>query len=265
MTDLPAALNALPPRSVRTRALGNIVCLMLLLGLVDATAGGPFAFAQNIQFTPSAVSLTVPQGGTGTATLSLKKSDTAQHTYFISANQSWIWLNPPYGSTQTISTETDVLTVTVNAASMGLSAGSYSGTIYIGQSGPGVSTTWRIPVTATVTAAGSTPPPPPPSTTPPPPPVNYTAAAPAFDAAAASGDPAAPAPKRLLDAHDPGLSGGLVAGGPERRHCVWNLQPAKVQLRSKAVTASVRINPGPLSIRPMEARKRLRAKSTPSQ
>ena len=54
MTDLPAALNALPPRSVRTRALGNIVCLMLLLGLVDATAGGPFAFAQNIQFTPSA-------------------------------------------------------------------------------------------------------------------------------------------------------------------------------------------------------------------
>ena len=170
MTDLPAALNALPPRSVRTRAPGNIVCLMLLLGLVDATAGGPFAFAQNIQFTPSAVSLTVPQGGTGTATLSLKKSDTAQHTYFISANQSWIWLNPPYGSTQTISTETDVLTVTVNTASMGLSAGSYSGTIYIGQSGPGVSTTWRIPVTATVTAAGSTPPPPPPSTTPPPPP-----------------------------------------------------------------------------------------------
>ena len=152
---------------------------MLLLGLVESTAGGSRAFAQNIQFTPGAVSISVPQGGTGNATLSLKKSDTAQQTYFISANQSWIWLNPPYGSTQTISTETDVLTVTVNTATMGLSAGSYSGTIYIGQSGPGVSTTWRIPVTATVTAcrqhpAASSHPrrrrPPPPSTTPPPPP-----------------------------------------------------------------------------------------------
>ena len=64
MTDLPAALNSLPPRSVRTRAPGNIACLMLLLGLVDATAGGPFAFAQNIQFMLSAVSSLVPQGGT---------------------------------------------------------------------------------------------------------------------------------------------------------------------------------------------------------
>ncbi|MGZ8383139.1 MAG: BACON domain-containing protein, partial [Nitrospira sp.] len=169
MTDLPASLNSNPLRSVRKRAAGNIVCLMLLLWLVECTAGGSLAFAQNIQFTPSAVSITVPQGGTGTGSLTLKKSDTAQHTYFISANQSWIWLNPPYGSTQTITTETDVLTVTVNTSSMGLSAGSYSGTIYIGQSGPGVSTTWRIPVTATVTASGTTPPPPP-STTPPPPP-----------------------------------------------------------------------------------------------
>ncbi len=170
MTVLPAPVNSNPSRSLRKRAAGNIVCLMLLLWLVECTAGGSLAFAQNIQFTPSAVSITVPQGGTGTGSLTLKKSDTAQHTYFISANQSWIWLNPPYGSTQTITTETDVLTVTVNTSSMGLSAGSYSGTIYIGQSGPGVSTTWRIPVTATVTAAGSTTPPPPPSTTPPPPP-----------------------------------------------------------------------------------------------
>jgi hypothetical protein len=161
MTDLPAALNAPSPRSVITSGLRNIVCMLLFLGLAEVTAGGSSAFAQNIQFTPSAVSITVPRGGTGTATLSLKKSDTAQHTYFISANQSWIWLNPPYGSTQTISTETDLLTVTVNTASMGLSAGSYSGTIYIGQSGPGVSTTWRIPVTATVTASGTPSPPPP--------------------------------------------------------------------------------------------------------
>ncbi|MEP7153564.1 MAG: hypothetical protein ABI856_17830, partial [Nitrospira sp.] len=121
MTGLPAPLNSNPPRSMRKRAAGNIVCFMLLLGLVECTAGGSLTFAQNIQFTPSAVSITVPQGGTGTGSITLTKSDTAQHTYFISANQSWIWLNPPYGSTQTISTETDVLTVTVNTATMGLS------------------------------------------------------------------------------------------------------------------------------------------------
>lgn len=171
MTGLPATVTSHQPGSVwRRRAARNILCLLLMLWLIDCTVGGQLAFAQNIQFTPGALSITVPQGGTGTASLTLKKSDTAQHTYFISANQSWIWLNPPYGSTQTISTETDVLTVTVNTATMGLSAGTYSGTIYIGQAGPGVSTTWRIPVTATVTASGTTaPPPPPPSATPPPP------------------------------------------------------------------------------------------------
>jgi hypothetical protein len=181
MIGLPTRLNANQHPSAGARASKNVFCLMVMIGLLDFLAGGLPAFAQNIQFTPSAVSITVPKGGTGTGIISLKKSDTAQHTYFISANQSWIWLNPPYGSTQTISTETDTLTVTVNTASMGLAAGTYSGTIYIGQSGPGVSTTWRIPVTATVTATGttappappappSTTPPPPPSTTPPPPP-----------------------------------------------------------------------------------------------
>ncbi len=157
------------PRHSQRPHAGNIVLVLLMLVLIEPVTGASNALAQNIQFTPSALSLSVAQGGTATGTLSLKKSDTAQHTYFISANQSWIWLNPPYGSTQTITTETDVLTVTVNTATMGLSAGTYSGTIYIGQSGPGVSTTWRIPVTTTVTAAGTTPPPPPPSTTPPPP------------------------------------------------------------------------------------------------
>ena len=150
------------PRLIRRGAAGHLATLMLTLWLCDLIAGGSTALAQNIQFTPSSLSMTVTQGGTATGTLSLKKSDTAQHTYFISANQSWIWLNPPYGSTQTISTETDVLTVTVNTAAMGLAAGTYSGTIYIGQAGPGVSTTWRIPVTTTVTATGTTPPPPPP-------------------------------------------------------------------------------------------------------
>lgn len=159
-----------PPRIMRRHAAGHPVVWMLMVWLCELIAGGTGALAQNIQFTPSSLALSVGQGSTATGTLSLKKSDTAQHTYFISTNQSWIWLNPPYGSTQTISTETDTLTVTVNTAAMGLSVGTYSGVIYIGQSGPGVSTTWRIPVTTTVTAAGTTPPPPPPSTTPPPPP-----------------------------------------------------------------------------------------------
>ena len=138
-------VNQHPPRLVGRRAKGLLTALMLTLWFCDFGTGGS-ALAQNIQFTPGALSLTVAKGGTVSGTLSLKKSDTAQHTYFISANQSWIWLNPPYGSTQTISTETDVLTVTVNTAAMGLAAGTYSGTIYIGQAGPGVSTTWRIPV-----------------------------------------------------------------------------------------------------------------------
>ena len=133
-------------RIPRQRAAKLLAGMLLTLWLCDLATGGSTALAQNIQFTPSSLSMTVAQGGTVSGTLSLKKSDTAQHTYFISANQSWIWLNPPYGSTQTISTETDLLTVTVNTATMGLSAGTYSGTIYIGQSGPGVSTTWRIPV-----------------------------------------------------------------------------------------------------------------------
>ena len=160
MTALPTMIDTSPHRSAGRFVSKNLLCLMLMLSLVDFLAGGLPAFAQNIQFTPGAVSITVPKGGTGSSSISLKKSDTAQHTYFISASHSWIWLNPPYGSTQTISTETDVLTVTVNTASMGLAAGTYSGVVYIGQSGPGVSTTWRIPVTATVTATTATAPPP---------------------------------------------------------------------------------------------------------
>ena len=95
MTGLPALLNTNLPRNLRRRAAGNFLGLLLMLWLVECAGGGSLAFAQNIQFTPGAVSITVPQGGTGTSTLSLKKSDTSQQSYFISANQSWIWLNPP--------------------------------------------------------------------------------------------------------------------------------------------------------------------------
>ena len=160
----------LPPRIMRRHAAGHLVVLMLMLWLCDLVAGGTGALAQNIVSTPSALSFTVAQGGTVSGTVSLKKSSTDQHSYLLSTNQGWIWLNPAYGSTQTITTETDSLTVTVNTSAMGLGVGTYSGVVYIGESGPGVSTLLRIPVTTTVTAAGSTPPPPPPpSTTPPPP------------------------------------------------------------------------------------------------
>jgi hypothetical protein len=84
----------------------------------------------------------------------------------------------PYGSTQTISTETDQIVVT--AKPTGLAAGTYSAVVYIVESGPNnFSNTLRIPVTFTIaagqTAAAApstptqssvtTPPPPPPSPT----------------------------------------------------------------------------------------------------
>ncbi len=228
MIGLPASLNAHPIQGVRSRATGHILALMLMFGLMECAAGGSLAFGQNIQFTPGAVSITVPQGSTGTGTLTLKKTDASQQTYFISANQSWIWLNPPYGSTQTISTETDVITVTVNTASMGLSAGTYSGVIYIGQSGPGVSTTWRIPVTTTVTAAGSTPPPaatpPPPSSTPPPP--STTPPPPPSSTPPPSTTPPPPPPsgslKPLIQAFPAALSLSAPKGSPATG--IFNLQ-----------------------------------------
>ena len=77
-------------------------------------------------------------------TLTLRKSGTDQHVYSLSASQSWVWMNPPYGSTQTITTETDQLVITAQAA--GLSAGTYSAVVYIVDSGPNnYSNTLRIP------------------------------------------------------------------------------------------------------------------------
>ena len=237
MTSQRATPIQHPPRLVGRRAKGLLTALMLTLWFCDFGTGGS-ALAQNIQFTPSALSLTVAKGGTVSGTLSLKKSDTAQHTYFISANQSWIWLNPPYGSTQTISTETDVLTVTVNTAAMGLAAGTYSGTIYIGQAGPGVSTTWRIPVTTTVTATSTTPPPPlppPSSTTPPPPPPSTTPPPPP------STTPPPPPPPTgsltpMLQAFPSALSlstakGNTVSG-------IFNLQKSSTQQSTYSISAN---------------------------
>ncbi len=235
MTSQRATPIQHPPRIVQRHASGSFIVVMLIVWFCDFVGGTSNAFAQNIQFTPSSLSLTVAQGGTTSGTLSLKKSDTAQHSYFISTNQSWIWLNPPYGSTQTISTETDTLTVTINTAAMGLSAGTYSGTVYIGQSGPGVSTTWRIPVTATVTAAGTTPPPPPPSTTPPPPPPSTTPPPPP-----PSTTPPPPPPTSsltpLLQAFPSALS--LSASKGNTASGVFNLQKSSTQQSTYSISAN---------------------------
>ena len=127
-----------------------------------------------LQAFPPALSLTAAKGSTASGVFNLQKSSTQQSTYSISANQSWTALNPPYGSTQTITTEIDPITVTVNTAAMNV--GTYSGVVYIVESGPNGSQTMRIPVALSVLASGTTlpPSPPPPTpiggTTPPPPP-----------------------------------------------------------------------------------------------
>ncbi|MBA5862431.1 MAG: hypothetical protein GDA65_06960, partial [Nitrospira sp. CR1.1] len=125
-----------------------------------------------LQAFPSSLSLTAAQGNTVSGIFNLQKSSTQQSSYSISANQSWTTLNPPYGSTQTITTEIDPITVTVNTSTMNV--GNYTGVVYIVESGPNGSQTMRIPVSLSVLASGSTTPPPPSptasATSPPPPP-----------------------------------------------------------------------------------------------
>ena len=121
---------------------------------------------------PAALILTAPKGKTAVGSLTLKKSSSDQHTYYLSTNQSWVWMNPPYGSTQTITSETDQLVITAQTAN--LAVGTYSATVYVVDSGPNNFTNMlRIPVSLTVTADTVAPPPPPPPPTPvvvPPPP-----------------------------------------------------------------------------------------------
>ncbi|MBS0178929.1 MAG: fibronectin type III domain-containing protein [Nitrospira sp.] len=108
---------------------------------------------------PAALVLTAPKGQTAVGTLTLKKSSTDQHTYYLSTNQSWVWMNPPYGSTQTITSETDQLVITVQTAN--LAVGTYSATVYVVDSGPNNFTNMlRIPLSLTVTSETVAPPPP---------------------------------------------------------------------------------------------------------
>ena len=144
--------------------------------LIEAVAKAQASGTSPIVTSPSSLVLQAQKGQTAVGTLSLKKSGTDQHTYYLSTNQSWVWMNPPYGSTQTISSEADQLVITAQTAN--LSAGTYSALVYIVDSGPNNFTNMlRIPVTFTVTAtpvAVTPPPPAPPVATPPPPPVVVT-------------------------------------------------------------------------------------------
>ena len=139
--------------------------------MIEAVAKAQASGTSPIVTSPSAMVLQAQKGQTAVGTLSLKKSSTDQHTYYLSTNQSWVWMNPPYGSSQTLSSETDQIVITAQTAN--LSAGTYSAVIYIIDSGPNnFNNMLRIPVTLTVTATPvSATPPPPPAATPPPPPV----------------------------------------------------------------------------------------------
>lgn len=108
---------------------------------------------------PSSVTITAPQGTNGYGSFELQKSSTTQSSYYISTNRGWIWLNPPYASTHTITTEVDL--IEINAQTSGLAVGTYTGVVWIVESGPQGNQTLTIPVTYNVTASGSTPPPPP--------------------------------------------------------------------------------------------------------
>ena len=144
----------------------RLFALVLIVAVVQVGFSGRSAFAQNIQITPSALTATVSKGQSTTLTLNLQKTGTAQHVWEPKTSVNWISLSPAYGSSNTITTELDQVRATVNTAS--LAVGTNSGLVYISESGPGVSRFITVPVTVTVTAAGTTPPPPPAS---PPPPV----------------------------------------------------------------------------------------------
>ena len=153
----------------------------------------PTVATSAIAATPSALVLNAVKGQTAVGTLALRKGGSDQHSYYLSTNQSWVWMNPPYGSTQTITSETDQLVIT--AQTTGLSAGTYSAVVYIVDSGPNNFTNMlRIPVSLTVTAAAATSQPSQPAVTPPSPPPVVPVPAPQPVAITPPPPPPAPAP-----------------------------------------------------------------------
>ena len=183
---------------------------------------------------PAALVLTAAKGQTAVGTLALKKSSTDQHTYYLSTNQSWVWMNPPYGSTQTITTETDQLVITAQTAT--LAAGTYSAVVYIVDSGPNNFTNMlRVPISLTVTATPIASPPPPPTSSS----CSYasaqsggphtapTAGSRGSAASACSGRTASRL--RHGDRSDPHGIGPECGQGPDRR---WNAELAQRRQRS---------------------------------
>jgi hypothetical protein len=157
------------------------------------------AFAQSIQTSPPALAATVVKGQSATLSLTLKKSDTTQHTWEPKTSVPWITLTPNYGSINTITTEQDVVRVNVNTASMAL--GPNSGLVYIWDTAPGFSRLISVPVMVTVVQAAPvqpsqpTPPPPPPSPPPAPP----------------SPPPVSPTPPPVPPTPPPSLSSNITA------------------------------------------------------
>jgi len=183
---------------------------------------------------PSSLSLSAPKGTNPSGTVSLQKAGSTIHSYSISTNQNWIWLNPPYGSTQTIGSEIDQLTVTVNTSA--LNVGTYSAVVYLMESGPDIATTNLIvPVTVTVTATGTTPPPPPPSTTPPPPPPSTTPPPPP-----PTSTPPPPPPTSSLTTYVQSFPGALSLSAPKGTNPsgVVNLQKSGTITHSYSISTN---------------------------
>ena len=127
-----------------------------MLWFCDLIASGSQAFAQNIQFNPVQSPSPSHKAGRASNAEFVEIGYGAAHLFH--QRQSVLdWLNPLREYANDFH-GTDTLTVTCNAAAMGLSAGNLLGhhlyrSILGVRRRPGV-----FPVTATVTAAGSTPP-----------------------------------------------------------------------------------------------------------
>ena len=89
--------------------------LSIFSALVFLQAGlsADLASAQNVQVTPSALSATVVKGQSTTFTLNLRKSGNAQHVWEPKTSVNWVTLSPSYGSSNTITNESDLVKVTV--------------------------------------------------------------------------------------------------------------------------------------------------------
>ena len=109
------------------------------------------ASAQTIQASPPALAATVVKGQSATLTVALKNSDAIQHTWEPKTSVPWITLTPNYGSINTITTEQDVVKVSINTANMAL--GSNSGLLYVWDTAPGLSRLLSVPVVVTVVQA----------------------------------------------------------------------------------------------------------------